>query len=80
MAQHLFGLLAAAALVRASPFPQGVTMAVAPEASVPAACSTDRAERFGIAVMSAMAGPVVSQIGGKENGNKQSRCQSLTFS
>merc|ERR1712113_1168959 len=50
---HYLSLLALAAFAGASPVAQGVTDAVAPSATAPAACSTDYASRFGIAVMSA---------------------------
>merc|ERR1712029_753897 len=52
---HYLSLLALAAFAGASPVAQGVTDAVAPSATAPAACSTDYASRFGIAVMSAAA-------------------------
>merc|ERR1712029_1106828 len=52
---HYLSLLALAAFAGASPIAQGVTDAVAPSATAPAACSTDYASRFGIAVMSAAA-------------------------
>merc|ERR1712029_301480 len=52
---HYLSLLALAAFAGASPVAQGVTEAVAPSATAPAACSTDYASRFGIAVMSAAA-------------------------
>merc|ERR1712029_1227683 len=52
---HYLSLLALAAFAGASPVAQGVTEAVAPSTTAPAACSTDYASRFGIAVMSAAA-------------------------
>merc|ERR1711939_363290 len=52
---HYLTLLALAAFAGASPVAQGVTEAVAPSVTAPAACSTDYASRFGIAVMSAAA-------------------------
>ena len=66
---HYLSLLALAAFAGASPVAQGVTDAVAPSATAPAACSTDYASRFGIAVMSAAANAAapaatVSQIAG----------------
>lgn len=66
---HYLTLLALAAFAGASPVAQGVTEAVAPSVTAPAACSTDYASRFGIAVMSAAANAAapaatVSQIAG----------------
>merc|ERR1711939_1010437 len=52
---HYLTLLALAAFAGASPVAQGVTEAGAPSVTAPAACSTDYASRFGIAVMSAAA-------------------------
>ncbi|RMY15549.1 hypothetical protein D0868_00822 [Hortaea werneckii] len=76
---HYLSLLALAAFAGASPVAQGVTDAVAPSATAPAACSTDYASRFGIAVMSAAANAAapaatVSQIAdGQVQAAKNSR-------
>lgn len=49
-------IFALAAAVKASPFPQGVTMAIAPSASAPAGCSPNFSGSFGIAVMTGGSG------------------------
>lgn len=55
-------LAAAVALVKASPFPQGVTSQVSPTASAPSGCSTDHPGYFGIAV---------SKVGGSRSSKLQ---------
>lgn len=58
--QLILAILAAAAAVQASPFPQAVTAAVAPTASAPAGCMLSHASTFGIAVMKAGSGEALA--------------------
>lgn len=49
--QYALALLAAVAVVKASPFPQAVTAAISPTGSAPPGCSPTFSGSFGIAVM-----------------------------
>ena len=66
--RYASALLAAVAVVRASPVPQGVTAAISPSASAPSGCIASYLGSFGIAVMNITTAPAtvtmapVSQI------------------
>ncbi len=49
--QYALAILAAVALVKASPFPQAVTGAISPTGSAPSGCKPTLSGSFGIAVM-----------------------------
>lgn len=48
---YTLAVLAAAAVVKASPFPQAVTAAISPTGASPPGCTGSRPDPFGIAVM-----------------------------
>ncbi|OCK86443.1 hypothetical protein K432DRAFT_376758 [Lepidopterella palustris CBS 459.81] len=52
--------LALVAIVKASPFPQGVTIALPPSASIPSGCSASYSGSFGIAVVSIAPGNIAT--------------------
>ncbi len=49
--QYALAILAAVALVKASPFPQAVTAAISPTGSAPSGCKPTFVGSFGIAIM-----------------------------
>jgi hypothetical protein len=62
--RYALAVLAAAAAVKASPFPQAVTAAISPTGALPPGCTGSRPDTFGIAVMNvttASAAPVKRQ-------------------
>jgi hypothetical protein len=61
--RHFLALLAFAAVIEASPFPQGVTGAISPSAPAPPGClPTYAAGSFGIAVMNLTAAQKKRQV------------------
>jgi hypothetical protein len=63
--RYTLAILAAAAVVKASPFPQAVTAAISPTDAAPPGCTGSRPDAFGIAVMNvttASAAPAKRQV------------------